>query len=68
MGDRFLPHELGMGGWFGDNASALHLMCTLSLLLLHQLHLRSSGIESQRLGTLELVLTIISLDALWGVF
>ena len=34
-----------------DNSSALHLLCTLSLLLLHQLHLSSSGIRSQRLGT-----------------
>ena len=53
-----------MGGWFQDDSSALHLLCTLlieiinllliiiiNLLLLHQLHLRSSGIRSQRLGT-----------------
>ena len=32
------------GGWFQDDSSALHLMCTL-FLLLHQLHLRSSGIS-----------------------
>ena len=35
-------------GWFGDDTSALHLLCTLFQLLLHQLHLRSSGIRSQR--------------------
>ena len=34
-----------------DDSSAFHLSCTLFLLLLHQLHLRSSGIRSQRLGT-----------------
>ena len=30
-------------GWFQDDSNALHLLCTLFLLLLHQLHLRSSG-------------------------
>ena len=39
------------GGWFRDDSSALHLLCTFFLLLLYQLHLRSSGIKSQRLGT-----------------
>ena len=38
------------GGWFQDDSSALHLSCTLFLLLLHQFHLRSSGIRSWRLG------------------
>ena len=28
-------------GWFGDDSSTLHLLLTLLLLLLHQLHLRS---------------------------
>ena len=37
-------------GW-ADDSSVLHLLCTLSLLLLHQLRLRSSGIRSHRLGT-----------------
>ena len=37
--------------WFGDDSSALHLLCILFLLLLHQLHLRSSGIRPWRLGT-----------------
>ena len=37
--------------WFGNNSRALHLLCNLSLLLLHQLCLRSSGIKSWRLGT-----------------
>ena len=41
----------GVGGWFWDDSSALHLLCTLLLLLLHQLHLRSSGIRSWGLGT-----------------
>ena len=45
------PHELEKWGSFQDDSSALHLLCTLFLLLLHQLHLRSSGIRSRRLGT-----------------
>ena len=39
----------GRGGW--DDSSALPLLYTLFLLLLHRLHLRSSGIRSQSLGT-----------------
>ena len=39
-----------MGRWFQDDSSALHLLCTLFLLLLHQLHLRSPDLTSQRLG------------------
>ena len=39
---------------FRDDSSALHLLCTLFLLLLHHLHLRLSGIRSQRLGTTDL--------------
>ena len=46
-------HEPGVGErWFWDDLSISHLLCTLFLLLLHQLHLRFSGIRSQRLGTL----------------
>ena len=37
--------------WFRYDLSALHLLCTLFLLLLHQLHLRSPGIRSWRLET-----------------
>ena len=45
-------HRLRVGvRWFGDDSSTLHLLCILSLLLLYQLHLRSSGIRSLRLGT-----------------
>ena len=40
-----------MGRWFQDDSNALHLLCSLFLLLLHQLHLRSSGIRCQRLRT-----------------
>ena len=40
------------GRWFQDDSNTLHLFCTLFLLLLHQLYLRSSGIRPQRLGTL----------------
>ena len=49
-GRQFFP-RLGMEGWFADDSSELHLLCTLFLLLLHQLHIRSSGIRSWRLGT-----------------
>ena len=44
------PPSRGLGGWFGDDLNALHLLFTL-FLLLHQLHLRSSGVRSQKLGT-----------------
>ena len=37
-------------GWFRDDSNALHLLCTLFLLLLYQVHLRSSSIRSRRLG------------------
>ena len=41
--------DLGMRGQFHNNSSALHLLCTIFLLLLHQLHLISSGVRFQRL-------------------
>ena len=41
-------HRLGVG-W--DDSSTFHLWCTLFLLLLHQLHLRSSDIRPWGLGT-----------------
>ena len=50
MEDNF-PMDQGRGGWFQDNSRALHLSCTLLLVLLHQLHFRWSGIRSWRLGT-----------------
>ena len=41
-----------VGGWFEDDSNTLYLVCMLFLLLLLPLlHLRSSGIRSQRLGT-----------------
>ena len=52
--DSFSTDLSWSGGWFLDDSSTLHLLCTLFLLLLHQLHFRSSGIGSQRLGTPEL--------------
>ena len=45
----FLRTRVGERGWFRDDSSTLHLLCT-SFLLLYQLHLRS-GIRFQRLGT-----------------
>ena len=46
------PAVAGVGEWFLDDSSLLHLLCTLFLiLLLHQLHFRSSGIRFWKLGT-----------------
>ena len=47
----FPQTDWGEGGWFQDDSSAFHLLCTLFILLLHQLQLRSSGIRYQGLGT-----------------
>ena len=44
--------QTGGRGWFGDDSSALHLLCALFLLLLYQIHLRSSSIRPQRLEPL----------------
>ena len=41
--------------WFQDDSSAKHLLCTSSLLILHQLYLRSPDISAQRLGTTALI-------------
>ena len=41
----------GDGAWLWNDSGTLHLLCTLFLLLLYQLHLRSSGMRSWRLGT-----------------
>ena len=46
------------------SSNELHLLCTLFLLLLHQFHLRSSGIRSRRLGTTALEDVCFSLFAL----
>ena len=51
---RQFSHGPWGGGWFQDDSSALHLSCTLFLLLLYQFHLGSSGIRSWRLGTPDL--------------
>ena len=51
---KFFPPRTRVGGWwwlwFGDDSSVLHLLCTLFLSLLHELHLRSSSIRPWRLG------------------
>ena len=59
MENRFSMDQ-GGGGWFPDDSNTLHVLCTLFLLLLHQLHLRSSGIISWRLGApaLKLILHV----------
>ena len=50
-GRQFSIDQDGRGDGFRMIRSALHLLCILFLSLLHQLHLRSSGIRSWRLGT-----------------
>ena len=50
-GRQFFHGSKGWRGWFQDDSRALHLPCSLFLLLLHQLHPRSSSIRSRRLGT-----------------
>ena len=40
--------QMGVGGMVQDCPSTIHLLCTLLFVLLHQLHLRSSGIRAQR--------------------
>ena len=52
-----------MGG-FGDDPSASHLLCSRFLGLLHQLHLTSSGVGSQRWETPALILPMMDNDAL----
>ena len=42
--------QMGVEGWFGDDS----ITFIVQLLLSHQLHLRSSGMRSWRLGTLGL--------------
>ena len=44
------PWTGGGRGWFQGDSSALHLLCTLFLLLLHQHHLISSDSRSWKLG------------------
>ena len=45
-------HGWGQGMFWGDSSS-LYLLCISFLLLLHQIHLRASGIRSQRMWTPE---------------
>ena len=47
--DNFSTDQVGR--WSEDVSSALHLLCALFLVLLHQVHFRSSGIGSQSMGT-----------------
>lgn len=45
-------HRRGRGwAWFWNYSGAVHLLCILFLLLFHQLHVRSSGVRSQRSET-----------------
>ena len=54
MEDTF-PTDWGGSGIVWEDSSALHLLCTEFLLLRHQLHLRSPGTGSQRVGTPDLM-------------
>ena len=45
-------HGLGRGGWFGNDSSALHLLCTLLLSLLCQLHLNHQTLDPRGWGPL----------------
>ena len=55
--------DQGIRGRCQDDSSTLHLLCTLFLLLLHQLHLRSSSTRSQRLGIPDLSSKMFSMGA-----
>lgn len=46
--------QAGVEGWFCNDPSLVHLFSTLFLILLHQFHLRSSSLRSQRSGTPDL--------------
>lgn len=48
---RHFFHEPGVGGYFQDESSTVHVLCTLFLLLLYQLQLISSSLTFWRLGT-----------------
>ena len=50
MEDSFSMDQDGGVVKFGDDSSTLHLLRTLILLLLHQLHLRSPIIRSWEVG------------------
>ena len=62
-GRRQFLHRVGEGEWFQDDSSTLCSRYIL-FLFLHQLHLRSTGIRSQRLGIPDL--DIRELCALFG--
>ena len=75
MEDSFSMDRGGLRGrgvcvWFGDDLRALHLLCTLFLFLLYQLHLKSSSIRSQRLGPLFHQIYVLQRfsSSLWLVF
>ena len=46
----------GWEGWFENDSSTLHLLCTLFPLLLYQFHFRSSGIRSWKLETADSIM------------
>ena len=67
---RQIFHRVGVGRWFQgeiqDDSGALYLLCTLFLLLLHQRHLRSSGLRYQRLATPPILYSWMFQKSLWA--
>ena len=57
----FFSVNQGGGGGFRDDSSILYLLCTLFLLLLHKLHLRSSVIRSHILKIPDLEVFLFTL-------
>ena len=69
LGNSFMEDNFSRAwGWgvaLGYNSSTLHLLCTLFLLLLHQLHFRSSDIRSWRLTPPALNYSSCSMENEW---
>ena len=55
LGTSFMQDSFSMDWgewrWFGDDSSAFHLLCTLFLLLLYQLHIRFSLLDPRGLDS-----------------
>ena len=65
---RWFFHRPGRVQQLQGDSSALRLLCTLFLLLLHQAHLRSSGMRSHRVGTPALILSRIDMGDVFSFF
>ena len=58
--DQFCGRQFFHGWGTGDGSNALHLLCTLFLWLLHQLHLLSAGIRPGGWGPLLYSMSLLS--------